>query len=398
VPVAALVLLAACGSSDNPTTPPPSPPTSSSCSSAAPVTAEVALRTTLVATGFSQPVDLKSPAGDCRVFVVQQGGRIRILRDGAVLPTPFLDVSSRIASGGERGLLGLAFHPRYADNGRFFIYYTDRSGDINVAEYHASPSSDTADAGSEKRILLIGHQQFSNHNGGSLLFGPDGFLYFGVGDGGSGGDPFGSGQRLNTHLGKIHRIDIDGGNPYSVPQSNPFVSRSGAFPEIFYYGLRNPWRFTFDRVTGDVIIADVGQGAVEEVDLGSRGGGDNFGWNVTEGSSCYPPSTSNCNRTGFTLPLVDYRHEGGACSVTGGVVYRGRRMPFLAGTYFYSDYCTPFVRSFRVQGGAAVDRRDRTGELGKGLNAVSSFGTDADGEAYILDHADGEIYRIDPAS
>jgi len=377
------------------------PPTGSNntaglCGTASPVTRETALTTTRVASGFRQPLDLQSPAGDCRIFVVEQGGRIRILRNGAVVPTAFLDIAGRIASGGERGLLGLAFHPRYGENGRFFVYYTDRNGDIHIAEFRASPASgDVADANSEKLILLIGHRQFGNHNGGAIAFGPDGFLYFAVGDGGSGGDPNGNGQNLGSHLGKMLRVDIDSASPYAVPRDNPFVSRTGALPEIFYYGLRNPWRFTIDRTAGNVIIADVGQSAVEEISLGSLRGGENFGWNTTEGTSCFRPS-SGCNTSGLVMPIAEYRHNVGQ-SITGGHVYRGRRMPFLQGTYFYADYETPLVRSLRVQGGVAVDQRDRTGEVGAGLNAVSSFGVDADGEMYIVDH-DGEIYRIEPSS
>jgi glucose/arabinose dehydrogenase len=394
--LAATALLTGCAanddSTDNPST--PSDPGGSACGGGAVVSGTVNLTTTRVAQGLASPVDLQSPAGDCRMFVVEQGGRIRILRNGAITSTPFLDITARLSSGGERGLLGLAFHPRYAENGRFFVNYTNRNGDTHIAEFRANPaSSDTADAGSEKLILFVS-QPFSNHNGGGLAFGPEGFLYIGLGDGGSGGDPQGNGQSLGTHLGKMLRIDVDSGSPYGVPRDNPFIGRSGARGEIWAYGLRNPWRFAFDRTNGNLVIADVGQNAVEEIDLGLRSGGENFGWNVTEGNDCFRPS-SGCSRNGLTMPMVVYGHGSGACSVTGGVVYRGRRMPFLHGTYFYSDYCQPFVRSFRIENLGAVDQRDRTGELGRGLNRVSAFGTDSDGEAYIIDH-DGEIYRIDP--
>jgi glucose/arabinose dehydrogenase len=390
----ALALLAGCGGGGGDDAG-QAPPTTSAptCGVVVPVSGSPSLRTTRVASGLRSPVDLQAAAGDCRLFVVEQGGRIRVIRDGAVASASFLDVASRLSSGGERGLLGLAFHPRYAENRRLFVYYTNPGGDLHISEFRAS-GADAADPGSEKLLLLIRHPTFGNHNGGGIAFGPDGFLYLGVGDGGSGGDPSGNGQNLGTHLGKLLRIDVDAASPYAVPRDNPFVSRSGALPEIWAFGLRNPWRFAFDRVTGDVIIGDVGQNAVEEIDLGARRGGENFGWNVMEGTSCFRPS-SGCNSAGLVGPIAEYRHPDG-CSVTGGVVYRGGRMPFLQGTYFYSDYCRPFVRSFRVAGGAAVDRRDLTSQLGAGLDSVSSFGTDTDGEVYIVDH-DGEIYRIDPA-
>jgi glucose/arabinose dehydrogenase len=263
-----------------------------------------------------------------------------------------------------------------------------------VSEFRASPpASDTADPGSERELLFV-QQPFSNHNGGGLAFGNDGMLYVALGDGGSGGDPQGNGQNLGTRLGKLLRIDVNAGSPFGVPADNPFVGRAGALPEIWVYGLRNPWRFGFDRATGDLIIGDVGQGALEEIDLASRQGGDNFGWNVMEGSRCFRPSTG-CRTQGLTLPVVEYGHNEG-CSVTGGVVYRGCRLPGYHGTYFYGDYCTAFVRSFRLDNGRAVDQRDWTAALGRGIGQISAFGADADGEVYIVDH-DGEVYRIEPA-
>jgi glucose/arabinose dehydrogenase len=395
---AAVLVAGGCGENEtagpnaSPSNPPPSAAT---CSSAAPVANAVPLVATRVLTGLNRPVDLQSPPGDCRLFILEQQGRIRVVRNGALVAVPFLDIISRILSGGERGLLGLAFHPRYAENGRFFVNYTNRDGDTHVSEFRASPpSGDSADPGSEKRLLFVA-QPFANHNGGGLAFGPDGFLYIGLGDGGSGGDPQGNGQRLDTLLGKMLRLDVDAASPYAVPGDNPFVSRSGARPEIWAYGLRNPWRFSFDKATGEMLIADVGQNAVEEISLASRRGGENFGWNTTEGTSCFRPS-SGCPTAGLTLPISEYRHPAGQ-SITGGYVYRGRRMPFLQGTYFYADYVRPgFIRSFRLQNGTAADARDRSGELGAGLTSVTSFGLDADGELYVVDH-DGEIYRIDPA-
>jgi len=391
--VAATLVIPGCGSSS----PTPLPtPSSSTCGAGAPVAGTPTLTTVLVARGLSSPLDLQFAPGDrSRLFVVEQPGRIRVIRDAALVAAPFLDVSGRISTGGERGLLGLAFHPGYAQNGRFFVNYTDRNGDTHVAEFHGGPGTDTADAGSERTVLVVA-QPFSNHNGGGLAFGRDGMLYIGLGDGGSGGDPFGNGQNLGTLLGKMLRIDVDHGNPYSVPADNPFVSTGGARGEVWAYGLRNPWRFSFDGATGDLVIADVGQGEWEEIDVGlaSRRGGENYGWNVTEGNHCFQPS-SGCNTAGITPPVLEYGH-GEGCSVTGGIVYRGCRMPGYQGTYFYADYCTHFVRSIRVANGQASDPRDWTAALGRGLDNPTSFGVDADGEAYIVDQ-DGEVYRIVPA-
>jgi glucose/arabinose dehydrogenase len=353
------------------------------------------LATRRVASGLSDPVDLKAAPGDrTRLFVVEQGGRIRVLSNGQLVSTPFLDIGGRITSGGERGLLGLAFHPRYLENGRFFVNYTDLAGDTHIAEFRVSSNPDRADPATERTLLFV-EQPFANHNGGGLTFGNDGMLYVGLGDGGSGGDPFGNGQNLATRLGKLLRLDVDRAG--FVPPDNPFVSTPGAAPEIWAYGLRNPWRFAFDPVTGDLYIGDVGQNTLEEIDigLGTRRGGENYGWNVMEGSSCFRAPT--CNRTGLTLPVVDYGHGDGSCSVTGGVVYRGCRMPGYAGTYFYGDFCSAFIRSFRWQAGAIVDHRDLTGSLGREIDAISSFGIDSDGEVYIVDYQ-GEVYQIVPAS
>jgi glucose/arabinose dehydrogenase len=353
------------------------------------------LRAVLVTSSFDRPVDLQTPADRSRLFVVEQAGRIRILRGGTVVPTPFLDITDRVFDdANEKGLLGLTFHPRFAENGRFFVNYTGRN-DTHIAEFRSAPGADVADPATERTLLIVA-QPFSNHKAGQLAFGPDGFLYFGLGDGGSGGDPFGNGQNLGALLGKLIRLDVDRAQPYAVPSDNPFVSRPGARPEIWAYGLRNPWRFAFDRVTGDLFIADVGQGTVEEIDAepAPRRGGQNYGWNVTEGSRCFSPAT-NCPRDGITFPVVEYTHAEG-CSVTGGVVYRGCRMPGYAGTYFYGDFCTGFVSSFRLESGRPVDQRDWTAQLGRRRN-LSSFGVDADGEVYMLELG-GEIYRIVPAS
>jgi hypothetical protein len=366
-----------------------------SCAAGTPVPGTPALATTRVASGFDSPVDLKTAPGDrSRLFVVEQGGRIRALRNGQALPQPFLDIAAKISSGGERGLLGLAFHPRYAENGRFFVNYTDRSGDTHIAEFHVTSNPDLADGGSERTVLFV-EQPFANHNGGGLAFGNDGMLYVGLGDGGSGGDPLGNGQSLRTRLGKMLRLDVDRSG--FVPPDNPFVSTPGAAPEIWAFGLRNPWRFAFDPATGDLYVGDVGQDAFEEVDIGTaaRHGGENYGWNVMEGTHCF--RSPSCNQAGLTLPVLDFGHDAGSCAVTGGVVYRGCRMPGYAGTYFYGDFCSAFVRSFRLQGGEAVERRDWTDTLGVGVGAISSFGVDADGEIYIVDYSDGEVYEVVPA-
>ena len=388
------LMLAACGSDSTDPTPLPSP--GASCETP-PVAGTPQLTTVRVASGLSSPLDVQAIPGDrSRLFVVEQGGRIRVVRGGAVLPAAYLDIASRISSGGERGLLGLAFHPAFARNGRFFVNYTDRNGDTHIAEFRAAPAADVADPNSERQILFVG-QPFANHNGGGLAFGNDGMLYIGLGDGGSAADPFGNGQNLATPLGKMLRIDVDRGSPFAVPPDNPFVARAGAFPAVWAYGLRNPWRFAFDRLTGDLVIGDVGQNTLEEVDVGlaSRRGGENYGWNITEGTRCFRPATG-CSTAGLTLPVVEYG-RGDGCSITGGVVYRGCRMPGYHGTYFYGDYCTGMIRSFRLASGQALDQRDWTAALGRGIRNISSFGVDADGEVHIVDH-DGEVYRITTAN
>jgi len=360
--------------------------------------AELAVRLKEVARGLDAPLFLTSPPGDpARAFVVEQGGRIRIIRNDALLPTPFLDISSRIASGGERGLLGLAFHPQYATNGRFVVYYTNTAGDIRIASYKVSANPEVADPASEQLLLAVPHPSFSNHNGGMVTFGPDGRLYAGIGDGGSGGDPNGNGQNRNTLLAKLVRLDVNAAGQASVPSDNPFVGQSGMRPEIWSYGLRNPWRFSFDRLTGDLYIGDVGQNAREEIDVSrgpsNMGRGLDFGWNIMEGTSCFSPS-SGCNRTGLTLPVLDYGH-GDGCSVTGGYVYRGSLLPALRGMYFYGDYCSGWVRSFVLSGGQVAQRLDWAALRPGGQ--ITSFGEDAAGELYII-VASGSVFRIEAGS
>jgi hypothetical protein len=388
--------LVACGGNVSPTGLPSPTPTAASCavgSPAAGVPSSLAAR--LVASGLHHPLDLQHAPGDReRLYVVEQGGTIRVMRNGQLAGGPFLDVSSRISSGGERGLLGLAFHPRFAANGRLFVNYTDRQGDTHIAEFHAS-SPDVADPASEQVLLTVA-QPFANHNGGGLAFDNSGRLLVALGDGGSGGDPFGNGQRLDTLLGKILRIDVDAGAPYAVPADNPFASTPGARPEIWAYGLRNPFRIAVDGPTGDLYIGDVGQSRVEEIDVerAPLRGGQDYGWNIMEGSQCYR-AARGCNSEGLTLPVYEYTHSEG-CSVTGGVVYRGCRMPDLAGAYFFADYCSGFVRSFRVVNGQATDLRDWTAGLA-GIDSPTSFGLDAEGEVYVVDY-DGEVYRLEPGA
>jgi hypothetical protein len=376
--LAAATVAAACRSSGAPTGPPGS--------------GQPALK--LVAPGLSAPLFLTAPPGDTsREFVVEQTGRIRIIRHDTLLAAPFLDVSALITCCSERGLLSMAFHPQYASNGFFYVDYTNTSGDTRVMRYHVSANPDSADPASAG--LVLGQTQpFTNHKGGLLLFGPDGYLYVGFGDGGSGGDPQGNGQNLGTWLGKILRIDVNGALPYAVPASNPFVGVAADKPEIWAYGLRNPWRFSFDRLTGDLYIGDVGQGEHEEVDVqpASGGGGRNYGWNIMEGLFCY--NASSCLQTGLTLPALDYTHADG-CAIVGGYVYRGARLPAIAGQYFYSDNCTNFVRSFQLASGQATNKTDWPA-LAPAGEGVTSFGEDARGEQYITTGA-GNVYRIVPA-
>ena len=347
----------------------------------------VSLRYETVATGLTSPLYVTSPSGDPRLFVVEQNGRVRIISNGTLLTQPFLDIRSRVSFGGERGLLSVAFHPSYATNGFFYVNFTDTNGNTRVERSHVSSNPDVADAASSTLIIGI-TQPFANHNGGLVMFGPDGMLYIGMGDGGDGGDPQGNGQNRNALLGKLLRIDVNGAAPYAVPPNNPFVGQTGVRPEIWALGLRNPWRFAFDRQAGLLYIADVGQGVHEEVNVvPATTGGQNYGWNVMEGTACYNAQT--CTRTGLTLPLVDYTHADG-CSVTGGYVYRGTKLPEIAGRYFYTDYCSGWLRSFRMVNGAVTSPRQWDVPA---LASPTSFGEDSSGELYVT-VAGGTVYRI----
>lgn len=330
-----------------------------------------------------------APGQPNRLYIVQQSGRVLILQNGRLLKTPFLNVSSLISSGGEQGLLGLAFHPRYASNGRFYVNYTNRAGDTRVVEYRRA-SANRANPRSARRLLAI-DQPFANHNGGHLAFGPDGRLYVGTGDGGSGGDPQGNGQRVDTLLGKILRIDVDtrtGGLPYGIPADNPYATGGGR-REIYSYGLRNPWRFSFDRATGDIWIGDVGQSEIEEIDHRPEGGarGANFGWNAFEGTR---PFGGTRRGSEPVPPVAEYSHDKG-CSVTGGYVSRGTRAPSLAGRYVYADFCSGRVWSMRA-GENPGDVREETGRLGRSVSNVTSFGEGLGGDLYML--AGGTLYRF----
>ena len=332
-----------------------------------------------ISTGLTAPVFLAQPLNDGRIFVVEQAGLIRVIRNGVLQAAPFLDIRSRVLSGGERGLLSVAFHPQYATNHFFYVYFTTQTnGDIRIERFTTTANPEVADPASTKLIITAPHNAFDNHNGGLVSFGPDGMLYAGLGDGGSGGDPLGNGQNSNSLLGSLLRIDVDGGDPYRIPANNPFVGQAGKRGEIWAKGLRNPWRYAFDAATGLLYIADVGQNAHEEVDVElANQGGLNYGWNVMEGATCYNAST--CTQTGFEPPILDYSHTAG-CSITGGYVYRGTAIPDIRGHYFYSDYCTGFLKSFRYENGAAVDQKN----WGLTSSSVTSFGVDFAGELYMF--------------
>ena len=338
-----------------------------------------------MASGLAQPLFLDAPVGDSRLFIVEQPGRIRIVADGSLLPGAFLDITDLVGSGGERGLLGLAFHPQYQVNGRFFVNYTDNGGDTRVAEYRAGADPNRADPATGRVILTV-DQPASNHNGGMLAFGPDGNLYIALGDGGGGGDQFGHGQRPGTLLASLLRIDVDSGGNYGVPADNPFVAGGGA-PEVWVWGLRNPWRFSFDGHR--IYIGDVGQGRWEEIDvLTTADGGAKLGWSKMEGNHCF---SSGCDQTGLVPPVFEYGHAEG-CSITGGYVYRGSAIPELNGHYFYGDFCSGWMRSFRYTGDGVADTWDWTADLGT-VGSLTSFGTDGSGELYVVSGA-GTVYRI----
>lgn len=374
-----------------PATPTPNPTaTAVPTATPRPVTAVDSIQLTQIATGFFQPLGIDH-AGDNRLFITQQHGVISIIADGQILSEPFLSITDRANSGGyEQGLLGLAFHPDYANNGRFFVNYTRADDATVIAEFAVDPNNPDRALPSSERILLTIPQPYRNHNGGQLKFGPDGFLYIGTGDGGSANDPPNNGQRTDTLLGKMLRLDVDGGEPYGVPASNPFVNDDAVRNEIWATGLRNPWRFSFDRETGDLYIADVGQNEWEEINFQpyDSGGGENYGWRIFEASNCH---MDDCSTLGLTNPAFEYNHAGGHCSVTGGYMYRGEQYPDLYGNYFLADYCSG--QAWRM---VQIEGEWHTAVVGNFGFLVSTFGEDAQGELYIADHNSGTIYQITP--
>jgi glucose/arabinose dehydrogenase len=331
-----------------------------------------------IVSGLQRPVDLKAD-GSGRLFVIEKNGRIRIIQNGDLSPNPFLDITDRVDDrSNEMGLIGLAFHPQFAQNGYFYVNYTGEGGDTFISRFQAN--GDSADPGSELNLLKI-DQPFPNHNGGSLVFGPDGYLYAGLGDGGSQGDPFANGQNVNSLLGKILRLDVNSAQPYAIPPDNPFGN------EVWAHGLRNPWRISFDKLTGDLYIGDVGQNQWEEIDFVPAGtsGSLNFGWNLYEGSHAY--QATGGDNTEFVFPIAEYSHAEGGCSVTGGYVYRGS-LPEWNGIYLYGDYCMG-----NVWGLIHAGEQWQSQLLFETHTLITSFGEDENGELYLVSD-DGSVYKL----
>ncbi len=392
--VVVLLVAIGCTRSGSPT------PTVSQSLAASPSPAGEEVDLELVTGGLDSPLFVTGAGdGSGRLFVVEQGGAIRIVKDGRLLAEPFLDISARIQSGGERGLLGLAFPPGFGSTwDEFWVHYSDENGDTVISSFKVSDNDpDRADPQSEVKFFTT-DQPYANHNGGWIGFGPDKMLYIALGDGGSGGDPQGNGQRLDTYLGKLLRIDVlapspGGGRVYMVPTDNPFAGDIEGRGEIWSFGLRNPWRVSFDRATGDLWIGDVGQNAWEEVDrsLAAEGAGRglNFGWNVTEGRHCFKPA-DGCDTDGITMPIAEYSHPTGGCTVIGGYVYRGAAYPNLTGTYVFADICSGLIWGLASGGPAEQDPVI----LLRSQRQISSFGEDDAGELYLTDLGGGEIYRV----
>jgi glucose/arabinose dehydrogenase len=382
---------------DTPVSPPPTntpAPTDTPSESVSLSNMHLELQT--IVGGLARPVAVANAGdGSGRLFVVEKGGTIRVVeQNGTLLDAPFLDIRDRVgSSGSEQGLLGLAFHPDYASNSQFFVDYTDQQGNTQVSRFLVTGDPNRADPASEQPILSL-NQPASNHNGGDLVFGPDGYLYIGAGDGGGAGDRYGNGQNLGTLLGAILRLDVDGGSPYAIPADNPFVGDEAARGEIWAYGLRNPWRFSFDRATGDLYIADVGQDTYEEVDVQPAGstGGENYGWPIMEGLHCYP-ADAPCSSVGLVPPVTEYEHGGLHCSITGGYVYRGSAFPFFQGVYVFGDYCSGVIWGMR-QGSDGW----QVVELSRSAIRISTFGESEDGEVYVADLGVGVLYRLIPVA
>jgi glucose/arabinose dehydrogenase len=342
---------------------------------------------------LSNPVDIANAGdGSLRLFVALQGGKIVVYSGGKLLSTPFLNITDLVTCCGERGLLSVTFHPNYKTNGFFFVYYTNTSGNLVLARFKVSSNRNIAIKSSKKILLTISHPTNANHNGGKIAFGRDGFLYLSVGDGGGGGDQPNNAQNLGKLLGKILRINVNSGSPYSIPAGNPFANVTGAKKEIWAFGYRNPWRWSFDRANGNMFVGDVGQNLYEEIDFqpASSTGGENYGWRLMEGNHCYNPS-SNCNNGSVKLPIIEFGHSTG-CSVIGGYVYRGESIPAIVGTYLYSDYCAGNIWGATNASGKWTSSQ----LLATGFN-VSTFGEGEKGALYIAQHASpgGAIYRID---
>jgi len=384
-----MCVLAACGDSTSiPPTPPPPPPPGTPM---------------LQAVGtFFRPTYLTAPVSDStRLFVTERGGAIRIVRNDTILPASFLDLRGKIDSAVESGLFSMAFHPQYATNHKFFAFFTNLNGDTRIVRYLGTANPDSADPNSADTILAVPHPiagtslPFANHHGGQLQFGPDGMLYVSFGDGGCCGDPLQNGQRHQTMNAKIHRINVDGPTGFIAPADNPFVADTSFPPSTWVWGFRNPWRFSFDRQTGDLYIADIGDATWEEIDVApapNRGKGNNYGWSRMEGNHCF--GASACNATGITPPDFEYQHINNNCDVQGGYVYRGKRVTQLTGYYLYVDYCSGIIGSFKYSGGVVTGYLDRTAQMSPGSGAVS-WGEDARGELYLMTYG-GTVYRIVP--
>ncbi len=405
VALATFATLAGCGGSysdPNPPAPPPpasdggnSPSPGVPVNSPPPAAEPFKLALSRQHAAVTKPVYATAPAGDSRLFVVELGGRIQVVINDVVQTAPLLDISNRISNDGERGLLSMVFDPQFATNGYFYIFFTEPNGSIAIERLGMSPSlPNRADPMSALRIITIAHPTFNNHNGGQLAFGPDSMLYVGTGDGGSAGDPNNNGQNLSVLLGKILRLDVRNANlmaPYAIPAGNPFADGIHGRAELWAYGLRNPWRFSFDNATSQLYIADVGQNRREEIDVvAASAAGINYGWSVMEGNLCF--SNAGCNKSGLQLPVFDYDHgdnDINGCSIIGGMVYRGSAIPGLLGSYLYSDYCKAFLHSLVVANGKAGTPTEwPIPDIGQ----VLSFGTDGAGEPYLL--ATTGLYRI----
>ncbi|HZL04512.1 MAG TPA: PQQ-dependent sugar dehydrogenase [Coriobacteriia bacterium] len=393
--VAAVVLLAACTPSE-PVVVDGTPPSRPATPTPAPEPVwPPTIRLKPAFSGFEQPVlAIGARDGSGRLYVVELTGRIRVVKADTVLPEPFLDLSGLVSTGGERGLFSVAFPLDYGASGVFYVDYTNAEGHSVIARYRVSEDPDRADPASAE-VLLTVEQPYANHNGGQLAFGPDGFLYIGFGDGGSGGDPEDNAQNPATLLGKILRLDVSRPGAYGIPADNPPIGQTAYRPEIWALGLRNPWRFSFDRETGDLYIADVGQNAWEEINVEPVGsGGRNYGWNLFEGTHPYPPEAAH-ESTGFAMPVIEYSHDAGQ-SITGGFVYRGLEFPSLEGLYFYADFSSGRLWALRRAGDGW-----QTALVAETGLSLAGFGQDDSGEVYVLDMQGGEMLRItagEPAS